>query len=88
MTTITGFLQDLGSFVIFLRKVLHVARHTRGNMRAIYAQIVYVSYRSLSTVLFAGLFVGAILVIQFNSMLVKYDAQVLVGGLNSSAVVR
>ncbi|MCC7442052.1 MAG: ABC transporter permease [Bdellovibrionales bacterium] len=85
---ISGFLHELGGFIMFLHRVSTIARRTKGNLRAIYGQIVYVSYRSLSTVLFAGLFVGAILVIQFNSMLVQYDAQVLIGGLNTSAVVR
>jgi phospholipid/cholesterol/gamma-HCH transport system permease protein len=50
--------------------------------------VVYVTIRSLPTVLFSGIFVGAILVLQFNQILVQYDAQSLLGGLNTSSVVR
>jgi phospholipid/cholesterol/gamma-HCH transport system permease protein len=52
------------------------------------AQVASVSIRSLSTVVFAGIFVGAILVLQLNLILAKYDAQTLLGGLNTSTVVR
>jgi phospholipid/cholesterol/gamma-HCH transport system permease protein len=38
--------------------------------------------------MFSGIFVGAILVLQFNQILEKYDAQVLLGGLNTSAIIR
>jgi phospholipid/cholesterol/gamma-HCH transport system permease protein len=44
--------------------------------------------RSLGTVVFAGFFVGAILVVQFEVMLARYDAQALLGGLNTSALLR
>jgi phospholipid/cholesterol/gamma-HCH transport system permease protein len=42
----------------------------------------------MSTVIFAGLFVGAILVLQFDTMLRRFDAQALLGGLNTSATIR
>lgn len=87
-SAINAFLHELGGFALFMRKLIRITWTTRGNLGAIYSQIVYVSFRSISTVIFAGAFVGAILVIQFNSMLVQYDAQFLIGGLNTSAVVR
>lgn len=82
------FLSELGGITIFLRQVLRTALHTRGNLRPILEQVAYVSYRSLSTVAFAGIFVGAILVLQFNQILAQYDAQMLLGGLNTSSVIR
>lgn len=67
---------------------MHTFLTTRGNFRPILAQVVSVTSRSLPTVIFAGIFVGAILVLQFNLILQKYDAGSLLGGLNTSTVVR
>jgi phospholipid/cholesterol/gamma-HCH transport system permease protein len=83
-----GFLQQLGGITLFVRQVVRTMFRTRGNLRPILEQISYVSYRSLSTVAFAGVFVGAILVLQFNLILAQYDAQSRLGGLNTSAVIR
>src|SRR5436190_22243871 len=88
MSVFAGFLHELGGFAIFFAHVLRTFARTRGNLRPIIAQVAYVSIRSISTVAFSGLFVGAILVLQFNLILVQYDAQVFLGGLNTSAVVR
>jgi phospholipid/cholesterol/gamma-HCH transport system permease protein len=85
---ITFFLHELGGFGIFFSEVLKTSLRTRGNSSAIFSQIAYVSIRSLPTVAFAGIFVGAILVLQFNLILTEYDAQSFLGGLNTSAVVR
>lgn len=81
-------LEELGGITIFSFQVMKTLFTTRGNLRPIIAQISDVSYRSLSTVAFAGVFVGAILVLQFNLILIQYDAQIFLGGLNTSAVVR
>ncbi len=81
-------LHELGGITLFCLTIARTLASTRGNLRPIVAQVSYVSYRSLSTVLFAGVFVGAILVLQFNAMLAQYDAQIFLGGLNTSAVVR
>jgi phospholipid/cholesterol/gamma-HCH transport system permease protein len=67
---------------------MRTAFTTSGNFRPILGQISYVSYRSLSTVAFAGVFVGAILVLQFNMILARYDAQTMLGGLNTSSIIR
>ena len=88
VAALEGFLAELGGLGIFLTDVTKTTYRTRGNMAPIMAQIADVSYRSLSTVAFAGVFVGAILVLQFNLILMKYDAQIFLGGLNTSAVVR
>ncbi|MEK6578399.1 MAG: ABC transporter permease [Bdellovibrionota bacterium] len=85
---ITSFFHELGGLSLFVKKICQTFLRTRGNFHPIFAQAASVSYRSLSTVLFAGVFVGAILVLQFNLMLTQYDAQTILGGLNTSAVVR
>lgn len=79
---------ELGGIALFFKKVVSTFWRSRGNGPAIAAQIVYVSSRTFSTVAFAGIFVGAILVLQFNEMLLQYDAQTFLGGLNTSAVMR
>lgn len=83
-----GAFEELGGISIFSWKAFKTFLHTKGNFKPIMEQVAYVSYRSLTTVAFAGIFVGAILSLQFNLMLQKYDASALLGGLSVSALVR
>ncbi len=85
---VLNFLADLGDVFIFLFYIFRTLFTTRGNLKTISGQVSAITIRSLSTIIFAGIFVGAILVIQFNLILEKYDAQIYLGGLNTSAVVR
>jgi phospholipid/cholesterol/gamma-HCH transport system permease protein len=85
---VTEFLHELGSASLFFLRVARTLFKTQGNFQPIMAQVVFVSYRSLSTVLFAGVFVGAILVLQIDLILAKYDAEIFLGGLNTSTVIR
>ena len=84
-----AFLNELGGDHRFsCARLSAPALTTDGNFRPIMAQIAYVSFPlALSTVAFSGVFVGAILVLQFNLMLAQYDAQSFLGGLNTSAVI-
>ncbi len=82
------FLHQLGGVFIFFIQVIRTFFITKGNFKPILAQIASVSIRSISTVTFAGIFVGAILVLQFHLILSKYDAESFLGGLNTSTVVR
>lgn len=81
-------LGELGGGWIFFMRVLRTFRKTSGYKDAIIEQIADVSTRTIGTVIFAGLFVGAILVLQFDVMLRRFDAQTLLGGLNTSATIR
>src|SRR4051794_19333473 len=83
-----AILHDLGAITLFVRNVFRTLFKTRGNFQPIMQQVASISIRSLPTVAFAGVFVGAILVLQFNMMLAQYDAQSFLGGLNTSTVVR
>jgi phospholipid/cholesterol/gamma-HCH transport system permease protein len=83
-----AFLDDLGGLTLFLIQIVKTTLRSRGNLPAILQQVSYVSYRTLGTIAFAGVFVGAILVLQFNLILATYDAQSLLGGLNTSTVIR
>ncbi len=80
---------EIGRQVIFLYSVLKVwLKHFGSCQTRVVEQIGDVGTRSLATVCFAGFFVGAILTIQFQLMLTKYDAMTFLGGLNTSATVR
>jgi phospholipid/cholesterol/gamma-HCH transport system permease protein len=85
---LTAILEEFGGLCLFFGKVVKTYSRSRGNRERIAEQIVSVTIRSLPTVAFAGVFVGAILVLQFNTILIQYDAQMFLGGLNTSAVVR
>ena len=87
-TKFIELLNELGGTWLFFKQVLKTFLKTKGNTNAILGQIAFVYFRSFSTVIFAGVFVGAILVLQFNTMLMQYDAQTFLGGLNTSSVVR
>jgi phospholipid/cholesterol/gamma-HCH transport system permease protein len=83
-----GVLQRVGATSLFFFEVLRTVFCTRGNFKAVLAQVAEISIRALPTVAVAGIFVGAILVIQFNLILLKYDAQIYLGGLNTSSTIR
>jgi phospholipid/cholesterol/gamma-HCH transport system permease protein len=87
-SVVAHFLHELGSVWLFYVRGIRTLFTTYGNVRPIFQQIVFVTYRSLSTVIFSGIFVGAILVLQFDLILQAYDAESLLGGLNTSTVVR
>lgn len=78
----------LGRLCLFVFEVLKALRQTQKNLRPFLEQLVLVYTRSFGIVLFSGAFIGAILVIQFNVMLLQHDAQVYLGGLNTSALIR
>jgi phospholipid/cholesterol/gamma-HCH transport system permease protein len=86
--TVIDVLHEFGGAWLFTGKVLRIYRRTSGYGKPIIAQVAEVSMRTMSTVIFAGVFVGAILVLQFDAMLRRFDAQALLGGLNTSATIR
>lgn len=85
-------LRELGSLAIFYRTVIRasLSPDLSGGQRArmIREQVAEVYARSVWTVVFSGIFVGAILALQFNVMLADYQAQSLLGGLTASACIR
>ncbi len=86
------FFYEIGGITFFFVNTMKtfkaLLREESPNLKPITKQMSQVLTRSLSTVLLAGVFVGAILVLQFNLMLKNYDAQVFLGGLTTSALVR
>ncbi|MEN9722852.1 MAG: hypothetical protein RJB38_838, partial [Pseudomonadota bacterium] len=81
-------MKELGKLMLFYRDVLLAAVRSKQNRQEILAQILDVYSRSLSTVIFAGFFVGAILTLQFRLVLSDYDALSMLGGITTSACVR
>ena len=85
-------LKELGSLALFYRDVISTAlrpdRSGGSRRRLIEEQISEVYSRSFSTVVFSGIFVGAILTLQFSQMLADYQAQSLMGGITASACIR
>lgn len=86
--SVIDVLHEFGGAWLFMGKVIRIYRRTHGYRKAIIEQVAEVSTRTMSTVIFAGVFVGAILVLQFDAMLRRFDAQALLGGLNTSATIR
>ena len=88
MNSVIEVFHELGSACLFFKRVVSTFFRTTGYRKPIFQQIAKVSLRTLTTVIFAGIFVGAILVLQFASMLGRFDALPLLGGLNTSATIR
>ncbi len=89
MGVLTNFFHQVGGMFLFSRQVKRTWLRTLGsNTPLVIEQIGSVGIRSISTVCFAGFFVGAILVIQLQLMLAQYDASAMLGGLNTSACIR
>ncbi|MGE4234337.1 MAG: MlaE family ABC transporter permease [Bacteriovoracia bacterium] len=89
MSAVQIFLVEFGSTWIFIRDVLLAwILNFKKTFPLVVNQITNLAIRSLSTVAFSGFFIGSILVMQFNMMLSQYDAQSLLGGLNTSSTLR
>lgn len=81
--------REFGGLYLFNIQIKHAwKRSFRINLKLTIDHLTTTALRSLSTVCFAGFFVGAILVIQFYLMLSKYNAESMLGGLNTSATIR
>lgn len=81
-------LTEVGGFFIFIGRIFYASIELKANYGPAIKQTVSITYRSLTTVLFAGFFVGAILVLQFDLILSQYDSKIFLGGLNTSAMIR
>jgi phospholipid/cholesterol/gamma-HCH transport system permease protein len=81
-------MKQLGHLILFYMQVIRSAIRSPQNSSLILQQIIEVYQRSFSTVIFAGLFVGAILTLQFQMVLADYEALSMLGGITTSACVR
>jgi len=79
---------NLGKKILFLQLLFSQFRFSKNTFSQILIFTLENISRSFSTVAVSGLFVGSILILQFQSMLSRFDAQILLGGLNTSALIR
>lgn len=88
MIFLTDFFSEVGGAILFFFEALKTFFTTKDNLKPIVAHMAHVLTRSISSVLFAGIFIGAIIVLQFNQILASYEATIFLGGLNTSACIR
>ena len=82
------FLQDLGGMLMFFGQV---ARHMFSRpfeWRELIIQLYMVGVKSLPIVVISGVFVGAIVAIQFEYALSLFGARQYLGGIATSAILR
>lgn len=81
-------IERLGLLTLFIVQIHQALLRNLSLVRKIFSVTADITLQALPTVLFSGAFVGAILVLQFNEVLVQYDAVSFLGGLNTSALIR
>jgi len=79
--------ESFGSLTIFYGQ-LFKSFMKNGLPKGTLGQVGYLGWQSLGVTLYAGLFAGAILAIQFYVMLSDFGGEAMIGGLNTSANVR
>jgi phospholipid/cholesterol/gamma-HCH transport system permease protein len=86
---VKSIFDELGNLYLFLTDLLRYFFKRQEKMRnLIFENLVKISFQSLTIILFTGFFVGAILIVQFHLILVRYDAISIMGGLGTSAILR
>ena len=88
MNLIRNIVDDLGGQIVFSKMCWENWKKHSVDVHYIFVQIDRVVFQSLPTVLISGLFVGAILVIQFAAQIREFGALGFLGGLVTSSAVR
>lgn len=83
-----SFLNQLGESILYLGVVLQGSRKSWDNKEEIFDKSLLVIQQSLTTTLFAGFFVGAIMTLQFTLQVQMFSALSYLGALVTSATVR
>jgi phospholipid/cholesterol/gamma-HCH transport system permease protein len=86
-----SFFNSIGSLGLFYwRTTSETINHDNKAVliSSIIEQISMISFRALTSVLFAGVFIGGILSIQFATILNQYQSLGFLGGLTTSAIIR
>ncbi len=83
------FIRELGAIVLFTKSILYALWIGPASMwHEILHETSRIFWRSLQTISFAGFFVGAILILQFDTILARYDARLYLGGVCMSTIIR
>lgn len=88
MKALKNLAEELGRHLLFLRDTVRTAIREPFEGKEFISQLSHISWRSIPTTLTAGIFVGAILAIQFNLQLREFGAESALGGLNTSGTLR
>lgn len=83
-----SIIDDIGQQVLFVGMLWRHLRKHSVDKHSVFVQIDRVILQSLPTVAVSGLFVGAILVIQFTVQIEEFGALGFLGGLVTSSAVR
>ncbi|MBI4404396.1 MAG: ABC transporter permease [Deltaproteobacteria bacterium] len=88
LNSATGVLEELGSTFLFMLHSVGTFLREGVSFRQMVNQMYAVGVRSLSTTIFAGLFVGAIMAIEIHVQLRDFGAEGFLGGLATSVTIR
>jgi phospholipid/cholesterol/gamma-HCH transport system permease protein len=83
-----SIIDDIGAQVMFVGMLWKHLRKHSVDLHSVFVQIDKIILQSLPTVAVSGLFVGAILVIQFTVQIQEFGALGFLGGLVTSSAVR
>jgi phospholipid/cholesterol/gamma-HCH transport system permease protein len=87
-SVILDFLDELGAMTVFGIQVIIRIPRSPFEIREFMFQLYQVGVRSVSIVLVAGFFVGGIAALQFNHALSLFQAEVYLGGITTSGLLR
>lgn len=87
-TWIGPFLHEVGAMVIFFGQVMRHLLRRPFEWRELIIQLYQVGVKSLPIVTIAGIFVGAIMSVQFGYALSLFGAEQYLGGITTSGLLR
>ncbi len=85
---LASFLSELGAMTVFGIQVIIRIPRPPFEVREFMFQLYQVGVRSIAIVLVAGFFIGGIVALQFNYALNLFGAQVYLGGMTTSGLLR
>jgi phospholipid/cholesterol/gamma-HCH transport system permease protein len=86
--TILDFLDELGAMIVFGVQVVIRVPRAPFEIREFMLQLYHVGVLSVPIVLVAGFFVGGIVALQFHHALSLFQAEVYLGGITTSGLLR
>jgi phospholipid/cholesterol/gamma-HCH transport system permease protein len=85
---LASFFSELGAMAVFGIQIIIRIPRSPFEIREFMFQLYQVGVRSITIVLVAGFFVGGIVALQFNHALSLFGAQVYLGGVTTSGLLR
>jgi len=85
---VMAFLREIGAMAMFLAATVRHIFKAPFEVQEMILQMYQVGVRSVPIVLISGFFVGGVVVIQFNYALSLFGAEVYLGGITTSGLLR